>query len=438
MVGLLGINGERLHHPWDGDAMICAITFSQGQAHFRNRLIQTEGYLAEREAKRILYRGIFGTQKAGGWLANAFDLRRKNVANTQVIYWGEKLLALWEAAVPYRLNPKTLETLGIETFNGLLRKNSPFAAHPKIAPGTSAQAARLVAFAIKAGLRSQIDIYELDTAGTVVQHLTHRVPGFAFIHDFAITPNYCLFFQPPVFFNPFPYLFGFKGAAECIKLLANRPTRVWIIPRHEGRAMQVIETDPCFVFHHANAFERGNKIIVDSVCYQDFVGLGRKRSYPDNTDFEQLPPGQLWRFNLDLDNNVGTRRLVDPRCVEFPQVSPDLIGHPHNWIFLGAAHEAEGNAPLQAILKINPESGQQESWSADPKGFVGEPIFVPRSEVENDGWVITLLYDAAYNRTDVAILDGKCISHGPVACLHLKHHVPYGLHGSFVPNNRPL
>ncbi|BAY66606.1 9-cis-epoxycarotenoid dioxygenase [Calothrix brevissima NIES-22] len=283
--GLLDVNGQQLHHPWDGDGMICAITFSQGQAHFRNRFIETEGYLAERTAKRMLYRGVFGTQKPGGCLANAFDLRLKNIANTQVIYWGDKLLALWEAANPYHLNPKTLETLGIETFGGLLRKGSPIAAHPKIDPGNSAQASRLVAFAINAGLISKIHIYELDSTGTVVQHLTHRVPGFAFIHDFAITPNYCLFFQPPVSFNPFPYVFGFRGPAECIQLQANRPTRVWIIPRRKGEAMQVLETDSCFVFHHGNAFEQGDEIIVYSVSYQDYIGLDHKRGYPHNTDF---------------------------------------------------------------------------------------------------------------------------------------------------------
>ncbi len=440
--GLLDVNGQRLHHPWDGDGMICAITFEEGQAHFRNRFIETEGYLAERTAGRILYRGVFGTQKPGGWLANIFDLRLKNVANTHVVYWGEKLLALWEASNPYRLNPKTLETLGIETFDGLLRKGSPIAAHPKIDPGDSAQASRLVAFAINAGLCSKIHTYELDLAGTVVQHLTHRVPGFVFIHDFAITPNYCLFFQPPVSFNPFPYVFGFRGAAESIKLQLNRPTRVWIIPRRKGEAVQVLETDSCFVFHHANAFEQGDEIIVDSICYQDFISLDHKRSYPDNTDFDKLPIGQLWRFHLDLSKKAARRQLVAPRCVEFPKVSADLIGQPHRWIFLGAAHQAEGNAPLQAILKINPESGQQEFWSAAPKGFVGEPVFVPRSRVkenstplaEDDGWVITLVYDAAHHRTDVVILDGKCLSQGPIARLHLKHHVPYGLHGTFTPN----
>ncbi|MEH2231109.1 MAG: carotenoid oxygenase family protein [Nostoc sp.] len=142
-------------------------------------------------------------------------------------------------------------------------------------------------------------------------------------------------------------------------------------------------------------------MIVDSICYQDFISLDHKRSYPDNTDFDKLPIGQLWRFHLDLSKKAARRQLVAPRCVEFPKVSPDLIGQPHRWIFLGAAHQAEGNAPLQAILKINPESGQQEFWSAAPKGFVGEPVFVPRSRVkenstplaEDDGWVITLVYE---------------------------------------------
>ncbi|MBD0308106.1 MAG: carotenoid oxygenase family protein, partial [Microcoleus sp. T1-bin1] len=35
--GLLDVNGQRLHHPFDGDGMICAIAISEGRAHFRNR-----------------------------------------------------------------------------------------------------------------------------------------------------------------------------------------------------------------------------------------------------------------------------------------------------------------------------------------------------------------------------------------------------------------
>lgn len=438
--GLLDVNGQPLHHPWDGDGMVCAITFSQGRAHFCNRFVKTDGYLAEQKAQRILYRGVFGTQKSGGWLGNIFDVRLKNIANTQVIYWKDELLALWEAGNPYRLDAKTLDTLGIETFDGLLRNGSPFAAHPKLILEDGDREPRLVAFAVNAGLRSTIHTYEFDLRGEVVQHRSHHIPGFSFIHDFAVTCNYYIFFQPPVAFNPLPYVFGWRGPAECIQLQRNRPTRVWLIPRCSDEDIQVLETDSCFVFHHGNAFEQGYEIIVDSVCYSDFVGLDHQQSYPDNTNFDQLPPGQLYRFHLNLNLKSAKRQLITSRCVEFPQVSPVHVGQPHEWIFLGATDQVEGNAPLQAILKINPQSGQQELWSAAPKGFVGEPVFVPRSGVEkesltcaeDDGWVITLIYDAVYHRTDVVILDGKCLSQGPIARLHLKHHIPYGLHGTFT------
>ncbi len=63
-------------------------------------------------------------------MANAFDLRLKKIANTNILYWGGKLLALWEAAEPYRLDPITLETVGPEYLDGLLKPGSAFAAHP--------------------------------------------------------------------------------------------------------------------------------------------------------------------------------------------------------------------------------------------------------------------------------------------------------------------
>jgi all-trans-8'-apo-beta-carotenal 15,15'-oxygenase len=66
---------------------------------------------------------------------------------------------------------------------------------------------------------------------------------------------------------------------------------------------------------------------------------------------------------------------------------------------------------------------------------MGEPIFVPRPDAtaEDDGWVLCLIYNAARRCSDLIILDGKDIAQGPIARLQLKHHVPYGLHGSFTP-----
>ena len=71
-------------------------------------------------------RNTFGTQRRGGPWANFGDLTQKSVANTNVIMWGGRCLALWEASPPYALEPTTLETLGVDLLGGLLRPGLPF------------------------------------------------------------------------------------------------------------------------------------------------------------------------------------------------------------------------------------------------------------------------------------------------------------------------
>jgi len=47
--------------------------------------------------------------------------------------------------------------------------------------------------------------------------------------------------------------------------------------------------------------------------------------------------------------------------------------------------------------------------------------------------LITVVYNAARQCSDVVILDAADVAAGAVATLHLRHHIPYGLHGSFTP-----
>ncbi|WP_390883518.1 carotenoid oxygenase family protein [Kovacikia minuta] len=273
-----------------------------------------------------------------------------------------------------------------------------------------------------------------------------------------MTPHYCIFFQNPVSFNPLPYILGLRGAAECIQFHPERSTRVVVIPRKDqGSRIKNQESDSSlcleplsfevpsgFVFHHANAFEQGDEVVVDSICYNSLPAVEPGSDYLQ-TDFEALEPGQLWRFRLNLNTQTGQRELLESRCCEFPTVHPAVVGHPYRYLYIGAAHAPAGNAPLQAILKLDLETGTRQLWSAAPHGYMSEPIFVPRSQanrtelsaaelaaVEDDGWLLAIVYDAAHERSDVAILDAQDLNRGPIARLHLKHHIPYGLHGSFA------
>ncbi|MBD2357605.1 carotenoid oxygenase family protein [Tolypothrix sp. FACHB-123] len=437
--GLLDVNGQRIHHPFDGDGMISRISFVNGRAHYRNRYVQTEEYIAEQKSGKILYRGAFGTQKPGGWLANFLDFKIKTIANTNVIYWGGKLLALWEAAEPHRLDPHTLETLGKEYFNGALSTGEPFSAHPRIDPSCQQDngAPCLVNFSIQPKFSTKITIFELNLAGEIVRKYDHSVPGFCFIHDFVITPNYCIFFQNPVTFNPIPMVLGIRSAGECIKFHLDRPTQIIVIPRNPKAGKQdikILETQAGFIFHHVNAFEVGDEIVIDSICYDSLPEVEPKSDFRQ-VNFEANTPGKLWRFALQLQNTTVERKLIESRCCEFPTIHPNNVGRQYRYLYIGATHAETGNAPLQAILKIDLDSGEKQLWSAAPRGFMGEPVFVPRlgGETEDDGWLLALVYDAAHHRSDVVILDARDLNQGAIARLHLKHHIPYGLHGSFTP-----
>lgn len=434
--GLLDINGIPVQHPFDGDGMVCQFSFQEGAVHFQNRFVRTQGFVEEQAAGTILYRNVFGTQKPGGWLKNAFDFQQKNIANTNIIYWGDKLLALWEGGLPHRLDPNTLETLGIEQLDGVLGEGEAFAAHPWIEPQSVINNNQpcLINFYIEPGLSTTIHTYEFDPQFNLLRTQSTNVPGFAFIHDFAITPHYYIFFQNPMAFNPIPFVLGLRGAGECIKFKPEEDTRVWVIPRDQqsGETVKELSVNAGFIFHHANGFEvNNNQLCVDSICYADFPEVDPESDFRD-VDFEALYPGQLWRFTLNLDTATVDKDLIEPRCCEFPYAHPDKVGHPYRYLFMGTAHQPRGNAPLQAILKYDWETQARLVWSAAPQGFVSEPIFVPQpeSEVEDEGWVLTLVYNAQTHRSELVILDGTTLEE--VCRLGLQQHIPYGLHGSWT------
>lgn len=432
--GLFDIGGQPIHHPFDGDGMVCAITFDQGKAHFRNRYVRTTGFLTEQEAGKILYRGVFGTQRPGGIAGNIFDLSLKNVANTGIIYWGDKLHALWEAGEPHQLDPASLETIQLDKLGGILQPGNEFSAHPRIDPASVATGQpRMVNFGVHPGLETTITIYEFNQQGIPVQRHAYRISGFAFIHDFVITPNYCIFFQNAIAYNPFPYVLGWRAAGQCLSVKPEAPTNIIVIPRDESGQVHVLpyHAGAVFIFHHANGFEQGDEICIDSVCYDSFAIIEPDQDFRQ-VDFERYPAGQLWRFTLNLRTKSVRHEVVEERSCEFPAIHPTHEGRSYRYVYLSAADQPGPNAPHQAILKRNIETGETQMWSAAPRGFVGEPIFVARSEQEDDGWILVLVYNAATDRSDVVILDSRDLTKGPLATLHLKNHVPYGLHGHFT------
>ncbi|MEB3307471.1 MAG: carotenoid oxygenase family protein [Cyanobacteriota bacterium] len=437
--GRLERGGRWVHHPFDGDGMITALRFEgERAAQLSNRFVRTEGWLAEEEAGRFVYRGVFGTQKPGGALANAFDVRLKNIANTQVVRLGDQLLALWEAAEPYALDPDTLETRGLSRLGGVLRAGEAFSAHPRFDPGHHGTP-RMVSFGVKTGPRSTVRLMEFASegpeAGKLIADSRHTFPGFAFLHDFAITPNWAVFLQNAVNFNPLPFVLGQKGAAQCLSSRPGGTGKFWLIPResgcHAGEAPRVIEAPDGFVFHHLNACEEDADLVVNSIYYRDFPSIGPEQDFR-SIDFDQVPEGQLQQCRINLERGSVQTSRISERCCEFAMVNPHRQGLPARFAWMAVAGRETGNDPLQAISKLDLHSGQSRVWSAAPRGFVSEPVMVarPGSQAEDDGWVLCPVWNGARCASDLVILDATDLSE--LAVLELPLAIPYGLHGSWV------
>lgn len=453
------IGRDLVKHPFDGDGMIKAVTFREGKAWFRNRYVQTAGYLKELEHNRILYRGLFGTSKGkGSWWENIMDLRLKNLANTHVLYTNEKLYALWEGGRPYAMDPTTLETTnpGIESDLGLLDKGDNYAAHYKIDPitGTIVTFGVGVVLGLDPNEAHDLMLLEHDDKLNLVSKRVFRLPGFGLAHDCSITPNYAVFFQAAMKFNPVPAILGQKGIAQSIENDDKATeSNLFLVPRGAKGEPITIKLPTAFNFHIANAFERHDGNVVVDVVATDRVFMGDTTQAPEVPVWESITENN---YNSTVPSYALTRVIVDPsthelvsftkmsqddsRNVDFPIVHPNYVGQPYKFAFCSATASTDTNMPLQGLIKVDVEEGKtvQKWFPPEDHEFLSELAFAPRSDQEDDGYLLGYLLNGRDKSTQLVVFDAKNIEKGPLVASHLKQFMPHALHGTFVPGFAPV
>jgi carotenoid cleavage dioxygenase-like enzyme len=194
---LYTLPGSPLAQWFNGDGVVSAFRIKDGHVDLKQAYVRTEKYVKEAAARRallgteILHGDAFPCQNLLGKYRNkytdaiAFSIR--STANTNVVYWNGNLLALKEDSPPYSMDPNSLETLGLETFDGQLPALT-FTAHPKFDPDTR----EMVCFGYEAKGDGTPDIcyYSIDQHGKFKETVWFTCPVVAMIHDFAVTKNY--------------------------------------------------------------------------------------------------------------------------------------------------------------------------------------------------------------------------------------------------------
>ena len=413
------------YHWFAGDGMLHAFEVHAGRVSYRNRWVRTPKWQLEHDAGEGLS-GAFGNPR----FSDPRIVRLgSTVANTNVVWHAGRLLALEEAHAPFEVDPVTLAPTGYHDFGGKLV--GPMTAHPKLDAKTGEMV--FFGYAAKGRFTPDLSLHVADRDGKLVRSQWFQAPYPSMVHDFVVTRDWIVL---PIF----PLTGSMERATKGLPPYAWEPdkgTHVALVPRG-GSVDQArwFSADPCYVFHPMNAFDTADgKVVCDMMKYP----VAPLFPAPDGRTASGAPPQATlvrWTFDPKGASDSFSEQPLDDHAGEFPRLDERFTGLPYRpgWFMAGESTGAgRQRRARDGLAHIDHQSGQVAAWMPEAGDFCGEPVFVPRSAdaAEGDGFVLSVIFRAATQCSDLAVFDAQNLQHGPLALAHLSHRVPAGFHGNW-------
>lgn len=98
------------------------------------------------------------------------------------------------------------------------------------------------------------------------------------------------------------------------------------------------------------------------------------------------------------------------------------------------ARDGWGRPLADAVVKYDLATGRSIHHPFGRGRTGGEGVFVPRLQArsEDDGYVMTFVYDDREGTSELVILDAQNFDAAPVARVLLPQRLPYGFHGAWI------
>lgn len=437
------------YHWFDGDGMVHGIRIKDGKATYVSHYVRTsklrqEEYFGGAKFMKVGdMKGFFGLVTVYLQILRAklkvLDMSYGNgTANTALVYHHGKLLALQEADKPYVLKvleDGDLQTLGMLDYDKRLKHS--FTAHPKVDPFTGEM------FTFGYSHEPPYITYRvISKEGEMQDPVPITIPDPIMMHDFAITENYAVFMDLPLYFKPKEMV---KNNQLIFTFDGTKNARFGVLPRYDKNesAIKWFELPNCFIFHNANAWEEGDEIVLITCRLQhpdlDMVSGAVKGKLENFTN-------ELYEMRFNMKNGQASQKQLSVSAVDFPRVNESYMGRKQRYVY---GTILDSIAKVTGIIKFDlhaePEDGKtklevggniQGLFDLGPGRFGSEAVFVPRepgiTAEEDDGYLIFFVHDESTGKSAVNVIDAKTMSADPVAVVELPKRVPYGFHAFFV------
>nr|ABO69703.1 9-cis-epoxycarotenoid dioxygenase [Castanea mollissima] len=437
------------YHWFDGDGMIHGLRIKNGKATYVSRYVRTsrikqEEYFGGAKFMKIGdLKGLFGLL-----MVNMQILRTKlkvlddtygyGTANTAMVYHHGKLLALSEADKPYAvkvLEDGDLQTLGMLDYDK--RLSHSFTAHPKVDPFTG----EMFTFGYS-HTPPYITYRVISKDGFMHDPVPITISDPIMMHDFAITENYAIFMDLPLYFRPKEMV---KGNKLIFTFDATKNARFGVLPRYAKDELQIrwFELPNCFIFHNANAWEEEDEVVPITCRLQnpdlDMVNGVVKEKLENFTN-------ELYEMRFNMKTGLASQKKLSASAVDFPRVNESYTGRRQRYVY---GTILDSIAKVTGIIKFDlhaePDTGKTKLeaggnvlgiYDLGPGRFGSEAVFVPRvpgiTSEEDDGYLIFFAHDENTGKSSVNVIDAKTMSPDPVAVVEMPRRVPFGFHAFFV------
>ncbi|KAM7472514.1 hypothetical protein LguiA_010697 [Lonicera macranthoides] len=316
-------------HWFDGDGMIHGLRIKDGKVTYVSRYVRTsrlkqEEFFGGAKFMKIGdLKGLFGLL-----MVNVQTLRAKlgildvsygtGTANTSLIYHHGKLMALSEADKPYVLKVMEdgdLETIGMLNYDKRLLHS--FTAHPKVDPFTGEM------FAFGYSNKPPYVTYRvISKDGFMNDPVPITIPEPIMMHDFAITENYAIIMDLPLYFRPKEMV---KENKMIFTFDTTKKARFGVLPRYAKNELLIkwFNLPNCFIFHNANAWEEGNEVVLITCRSEnpdiDLVNGDVKEKLEQITN-------ELYEMRFNMKTGIASQKKLSASAVDFPRVNESYIG----------------------------------------------------------------------------------------------------------------
>ncbi len=401
---------QAVSHWFDGLSMLHAFHLEEGQCSYSNHFLETNAYQYMSEG--MLPPGGFSKTSSLPIdpLEGEFHPKRPN-AVVNVAQFDQTAVALTETPTPVTFDLESLKTLGVFNYEDELPVDRSYST-----PHLHERDRKIYGYLVEIGPTSRYIFYSQEkNKRQELCSIPITDPGY--VHSFSITDHYILFVDYPLRLN-FQRLASGEGFIQSSEWNDQGESRFYVIDRHTGVCLKILKGPPLFSFHHINAFEEEEKIIVDLIGYSDAQVIFGKGD------------ADLGYRRLVIDNAVSCTQVIEIEA-ELPRIHYESYnGKPYQFFY--ATCFRKNICPLDAppIYKVDVLRGTHQTW-AQVGYFASEPVFIPHPEGirEDDGVILSILTRHDHTDSFLMILDAATFKE--VGRVYAPHGIPQGLHGSF-------